>query len=105
MRTRRALDHDAALSRRLGQLGDELSAHPGGVRPARPQPPPSDLTTASWWDDHTRPAPPRPPGSGPPPTPPSLLPLPVPAPRTPPPGRHAAPRQHIPGGLGAAQLA
>src|SRR3954451_10275647 len=103
MRTRRALDHDAALSRRLGQLGDELSAHPGGVRPARPQPPPSDLTTASWWDDHTRPAapwgapPPPPAAPGRPPPPPPLLPRPSPAPRARPPGRHAAPRQHIPG--------
>ncbi len=99
MRTRRALDHDAALSRRLGQLGDELSAHPGGVRPARPQPPPSDLTTASWWDDHTRPAAPRRR-----PTQPVPRPLPAAA-LARPPGRHAAPRQRIPGGLGAAQLA
>jgi competence protein ComEA len=102
MRTRRSLEHDAALSRRLAQLGDELSAHPGGVRPARPQLPATDLTSAPWWDDHTRPAAPRRPPAPPTPVPRAL---PAGAPRAAPPGRHAAPRQRGPGGLGPAQLA
>jgi competence protein ComEA len=102
MRTRRSLDHDEALSRRLAQLGDELSGHPVGVRPARPPVPPADLTTAPWWDDHTRPAAPRRPPPAPPPAP-----RPLPRARRPAqaPGRHAAPRPHLPAGLGAAQLA
>lgn len=100
MRTRRSLEHDAALSRRLAQLGDELSGHPGGVRPARPQLPASDLTTAPWWDDHTRQAGPR----RPPPTP-ALRPLPTLPSRSAPPGRHAALRQRTAGGLGPPQLA
>ena len=66
MRTRRTSEHDAALSRRLAQLGDELSS----VRSARPEPPPAtDLTTAPWWDEHTRPAAPRRPPAPPPPVP------------------------------------
>src|SRR3954451_151564 len=102
MRTRRAPDHDAALSRRLARLGEELSAHPGGVRPARPQPPSTDLTAEPWWDDHTRPAAPRRPPPAPPPVP-RLLP--GAAPRVPAPGRHAAPRSRGSGWLGPAQLA
>src|SRR4051812_15689553 len=107
MRTRRSLEHDAVLSRRLAQLGDELSAessgaHPVGVRPARPQLPATDLTTTPWWDDHTRPAAPRRP---PPPPAPVPRALPARAPGPAPPGRHAAPRQRGPGGLGPAQLA
>jgi competence protein ComEA len=99
MRTRRAVDHDAALSRRLARLGDELSGHPGGVRPARPQAPPTDLTATDWWDDHTRPAAPRRP------PPPAPRPLPGAAPRKIGPGRHAAPRSRGSGWLGPAQLA
>jgi competence protein ComEA len=103
MRTRRALDHDAALSRRLAQLGDELSAHPGAVRPARPQAPPTDLTSEPWWDDHTRLAAPRRP---PAPAVPVGRPLPGLPPRAAaPPGRHAAARPRGPAGLGPAQLA
>src|SRR6187551_553707 len=100
MRTRRTFEHDAALSRRLAQLGDEFSAdrgaHRGGVRSARPEPPTAtDLTTAPWWDEHTRPAAPRRP-----PAPPPLTPRPMPAP-----GRHARRGSRGPAGLGAAQLA
>jgi competence protein ComEA len=94
MRTRRTFEHDAALSRRLAQLGDELSS----VRSARPEPPATDLTTAPWWDDHTRPAAPRRPPAQPP------RPLQRVAPPPPSPGRHAA-RSRGPAGLGAAQLA
>src|SRR4051812_38656051 len=118
MRTRRSFDHDAALSRRLAQLGDELSRHPGpgpapdagglpGVRPARPRPPDSDPTQASWWDDHTRPAAARP--TSPPPRP-GQLPAGPPGPAArwagspSSGGRHLAPRR-VPAGLGAAQLA
>jgi competence protein ComEA len=98
MRTRRTFEHDAALSRRLAQLGDELSS----VRSARPeQPPATDLTTAPWWDDHTRPAAPR----RPPAPPPTLRPLPGVASRPPAPGRHARRGSRGPAGLGAAQLA
>jgi competence protein ComEA len=98
MRTRRTFDHDAALSRRLAQLGDELSS----VRSARPEPPPAaDLTTTPWWDDHTRPAAPRRPPAPPPPAP---RPVRDAAPRPLSPGRHAA-RSRGPAGLGAAQLA
>jgi competence protein ComEA len=100
MRTRRSeLEREAAISRRLAQLGDELA----GVRPARPEPTTVDLTEAPWWDEHTRPAPPRRP-SGPP------TPVPRPLPGASPPrgvgGRHAAPGPR-PGwaGLGPAQLA
>jgi competence protein ComEA len=100
MRTRRTFEHDAALSRRLAQLGDELSA---GVRPARPEPPPAtDLTTAPWWDDHTRPAAPRRPAEPPPPVPQRP---PVVAPPPLGPGRHARRDSRRPPGLGAAQLA
>ncbi|HET6940080.1 MAG TPA: ComEA family DNA-binding protein [Nocardioides sp.] len=99
MRTRRSLEHDAALSRRLAQLGDELSVHPGGLRPARPQLPATDLTTAPWWDDHTRPAAPRRP-----PPPPAPRALPAATPRAAAPGRHAAQRPCGPAGLGPAQL-
>lgn len=102
MRTRRAPDHDAALSRRLARLGDELSGHPGGVRPARPQPPPTDLTAEPWWDDHTRPAAPR---RSPPAPPPAPRLLPGATPRAPGPGRHAARRPLGSGWLGPAQLA
>ena len=88
MRTRRVEpERDAALSRRLAQLGDELSGHPGGLRPARPDPPPAPAPTAApWWEEHTRPAPPRRPPA------PSPVPRPLPgAAATPPgPGRHAA---------------
>jgi len=95
MPTRRSLERDDALSRRLAQLGEELSR----VRPARAEPPPAtDLTTAPWWDEHTRPAAPR----RPPPSPPTR-PLPTVQPRSP--GRHAAPRRWGLGALGAAQLA
>jgi competence protein ComEA len=104
MRTRRPeLDRDAALSRRLAQLGDELSAHRGGVPPARPEPPPAtDLTTAPWWDDHTRPAAPLRPA----PPPPARAPTPAPA-QPSPGGRHAAPRSGAAAvlALGSAQLA
>ena len=57
MRTRRpSPEHQAAISRRLALLGDELA----GVRPARPEPPPpAEPTTSPWWDEHTRPAAPR----------------------------------------------
>ena len=107
MRTRRPdPERDAAISRRLAQLGDELSAErwadSGGVRPARPEPAAADLTQAPWWDEHTRLAAPR----RPPPTPPVR-----PAPGAPPPrrpaGRHLAPRRRGLGlvGLGPAQLA
>jgi competence protein ComEA len=99
MRTRRTFDHDAALSRRLAQLGNELAS----VRPARPEPPPAtDLTTAPWWDEHTRPAAPRRPPAPPPPVP---RPLPGVAPRPPAPGRHALRGSRGLAGLGAAQLA
>ncbi len=98
MRTRRTSDHDAALSRRLAQLGDELSS----VRSARPEPPPAtDLTTAPWWDEHTRPAAPRRP---PAPSSPVPRPVPTPLPRSLP-GRHALRRSRGPAGLGAVQLA
>jgi competence protein ComEA len=97
MRTRRTSEHDAALSRRLAQLGDELSS----VRSARPEPPATDLTTAPWWDDHTRPAAPRRP---PPARPPAPRPLVDVAPPPLAPGRHAL-RSRGPGRLGAAQLA
>ena len=113
MRTRRSLEHDAALSRRLAQLGEELSAHGGGVRPARPEPPPAaDPTTAPWWDDHTRPAAPRRPSP-----PPARAPRPLPEapPRTLAPGRHArrgsrrtllgVPASPGVGGLGPAHVA
>jgi competence protein ComEA len=100
MRTRRSdLEREAAISRRLAQLGDELA----GVRPARAEPSTVDLTEAPWWDEHTRPAPPRRPWGPPPP-------VPRPLPGAPPPrgagGRHAA-RGPRPGwvGLGPAQLA
>ncbi|HRK47660.1 MAG TPA: hypothetical protein PK324_18650, partial [Nocardioides sp.] len=60
MRTRRSdLERRDGLSRRLSQLGDELSAHPGGIRSARPVAEPTDLTQAPWWDDHTHLAAPR----------------------------------------------
>ena len=99
MRTRRTFDHDAALSRRLAQLGDELSS----VRSARPEPPPAtDLTTAPWWDQHTRPAAARRPPVSPPPAPRSL---PGVATRPTAPGRHARRGPRVPAGLGAAQLA
>jgi competence protein ComEA len=115
MRTRRpSPEHQAAISRRLAQLGDELSAdrwaHRGGVRPARPEPPPArDLTAEPWWDDHTRPAAPRRP---PAPAPEAPVPRPLPGP-APAPGRHAArrSRRFAPRGslftpsLGPAQLA
>src|SRR5262245_46450117 len=102
MRTRRNLEHDAALSRRLSQLGDELAAdrwgRRDGVRAARPERPVTDLTTAPWWDDHTRPAAPR--------HPPAPPPVPRPLPASPPvPGRHALRRSGRLAGLGAAQLA
>ena len=102
MRTRRTFEHDAALSRRLARLGDDLSAdrlgHPGGVRSARPEPPPAtDLTTAPWWDDHTRPAAPRRPSAP--------RPLPGRAARGPARGRHALRGSRSPAGLGSAQLA
>ena len=86
MRTRRVdPERDAALSRRLAQLGDELSGHPGGLRPARPEPPPTPHpSTAAWWDEHTRPAASRQP---PAPAVPRLLPG-VSAPPSGP-GRHA----------------
>src|SRR6188768_959369 len=102
MRTRRTFEHDAALSRRLAQLGDELSAHRGGVRPARPEPPTdTDLTTAPWWDDHTRPATPRrPPAPQSPVARTSPVAVPPPAP-----GRHALRSSRSLVGLGAAQLA
>src|SRR4051812_29496553 len=106
MRTRRTIEHDAALSRRLARLGDELSAEPWGVRPARPPLSRTDLTTAPWWDDHPRPAAARRPPSAPsPPSPPVPRPLPGAPPRSPSPGRHAAMRPRVPGGLGPAQLA
>ncbi len=99
MRTRRTFEHDAALSRRLAQLGDELSS----VRSARPEPPPADdLTTAPWWDDHTRPAAPRRPPAPPPPVP---RPLPDARQRPPAPGRHALRGARGLAGFGAAQLA
>ena len=99
MRTRRTSEHDAALSRRLTQLGDELSS----MRSARPEPPPAtDLTTAPWWDEHTRPAAPRRPPAPPPPV---RRPLPGVAPRPPAPGRHALRDTRGSVGLGAAQLA
>ncbi len=102
MRTRRTFDHDAALSRRLAQLGDEFRRS-WGVRSARPEPPPAtDLTTAPWWDEHTRPAAPRRPPAPPPPVP---RPLPGVASRPPAPGRHALRGSRGPAGLGAAQLA
>jgi competence protein ComEA len=107
MRTRRpSPEHQAAISRRLAQLGDELSAHRGGVRPARPEPPPArDLSAEPWWDDHTRPAPPRRPS---PPAVEASVPRPLPGP-VPAPGRHAARRSRafgLPGAaLGPAQLA
>ncbi len=103
MRTRRSdLERDAAVSRRLAQLGDELSSH-RGVRPARPELPTADLTQAAWWDEHTRPA-----ASQRPPAPPSPVPRPLPG--APPArqraGRHAArPRGPARIGLGPSQLA
>jgi len=107
MRTRRSADHDAALSRRLAQLSDELSVHrdavpgqPAGVRPARPRPTAGDPTQASWWDDHTRPAAPRRPLPGPPTGGPRR-----PSPLASSPGRHLAPRARGAAGLGAPQLA
>src|SRR4051794_15078265 len=112
MRSRRPeLDRDAALSRRLAQLGDELSAHRGGLRPARPEPSTTDLTTTPWWDGHTRPAAPRhpaPPAARPVALrPPPPVPPPGPPVRRPAPGRHAATRAHAAGlvALGPAQLA
>src|SRR4051794_15034863 len=111
MRTRRPPEHDAALTRRLAQLGDELSAHREGLRPARPEPPPVDLTTAAWWDDHTRPAAPRhpPPAAGGPGSLPSALPASgaaAPQRRRPSEGRHAGVRRGSGRlGLDAAQLA
>jgi competence protein ComEA len=100
MPTRRSLERDDALSRRLAQLGEELSQ----VRPARAEPPATDLTTAPWWDEHTRPAAPRrPPAS--PPAPPSRPARPGPSPVPQAPGRHAGPRPWGLGGLGVAQLA
>ena len=106
MRTRRALDQDAALSRRLAQLGDELSAHPGAVRPARPQAPPADLTSEPWWDDHTRLAAPRRQPAPVAPVAPVGSSLPgLPRRGSAPPGRHAAARPRGPAGLGPAQLA
>jgi competence protein ComEA len=109
MRTRRPdSEREPAISRRLAQLGDELSAgrwsHPEGVRPARPEPAAADLTQAPWWDDHTRVAAPRRP-----PTPPvgPVRPVPAAPRRRPAPGRHLAPRPRWIGliGLGPAQLA
>ena len=103
MRTRRTFEHDAALSRRLAQLGDELSAQRGGMRSARPEPPPAtDLTSAPWWDEHTRPAAPRRP-----PAPPTPVPRPLPGapPQLPAPGRHALRGSRGPAALGPAQLA
>ncbi len=98
MPTRRSLERDDALSRRLTQLGDQLSQ----VRPARAAPPPdTDLTTAPWWDEHTRPAAQRRPSS-PPPVLRRQLPA---APPPPAPGRHALRGSRGPVGLGAAQLA
>ena len=104
MRTRRPPEHDAALSRRLAQLDHELSSHREGLRPARPEPPPADLTTTPWWDDHTRLAAPRrpPPAEAPRPLPRSSPAVSVPAR---PVGRHAGVRRG--GGrlgLGASQL-
>ena len=104
MRTRRSdLERQDGLSRRLAQLGDELSVHRGGIRPARPEAEPADLTQAPWWDDHTRPAAPRQPA---PPAPPTARPLPGAPPARPRPttaGRHAAARSRL--ALGPAQLA
>ena len=91
-----------ALSRRLAALDDQLSAHRGGIRPARPELPTADLTEAPWWDDHTRPAAPRH-RPQPPPSPPERRPLPGAPPRRPAAGRHAAARPRL--GLGPPQLA
>jgi competence protein ComEA len=114
MRTRRSLEHEAAVSRRLAQLGEELSSHRGGVRPARPQSPVSDPTAEPWWDDHTRPATPRGPATlqaavprplpGAPPKAPPMA-SPGATPRAAPGGRHAGPRPRGLGGFGPAQLA
>src|SRR3954454_23958976 len=101
MPTRLSLERDDALSRRLAQLGEELSR----VRPARAEPPATDLTTAPWWDDHTRPAAPRRPAPSPPARPPARRPTQRPSPLPPVPGRHAGPRPWGLGGLGVAQLA
>jgi len=100
------------MSRRLAQLGDELSTHRAGVRPARPEPSTVDLTQAPWWDEHTRPAAPRG-ASAPPVTRPvarPVAPVPRPLPGAPPArptrGRHAArPTGRVVIGLGPAQLA
>ncbi len=110
MRTRRTSEHDAALSRRLAQLGDELAADRwapgeaagGAVRPARPAPPPTDLTAAPWWDEHTRPVASRRPPAPPPPAP---MALPGKATRPPPPGRHALRSSWSPARVGPPQLA
>ena len=90
MRTRRpSPEHEAAISRRLALLGEELS----GVRSARPAPPTAEeltegLAERPWWDDHTRPAASR----RPPPSRPEPRPLPGMAPAVPVPGRHASRR-------------
>ena len=107
MRTRRpSPEHEAAISRRLALLGEELS----GVRSARPAPPPAEELTQGpaeqpWWDDHTRPAAPR----RPPPPRPEPRPLPGVAPAVPVPGRHASRRPGRSGPLwpafGPAQVA
>jgi competence protein ComEA len=105
MRTRRSsAEHEAGLSRRLAQLGDELAGYRAGIRPARTQPAPAtDLSAAPWWDDHTRPAAPQRP---PPAHPPHRQALPG-RPLAGAPGRHAARgsggRGHLT--LGPAQLA
>src|SRR3954469_1217813 len=91
MRSRRSQEHEAAVSRRLGQLGEDLSAHRAGVRPARPVVVDRDPTTEPWWDDHTRPAASREwaaPAAGPP-----SGPAPVPPVGTALGGRHAGPRR------------
>lgn len=90
-------DPDAeATARRFAQLEEELALH-RGVAPARPVAPAVDLTSADWWDDHTRPAAPR---SAPPPLPP---PAPTPPPVVAAPGRHLAARSRL--ALGPPQLA
>ena len=105
MRTRRPdPERTDALSRRLAQLGDELSGHRDGIRAARPEAVPTDLTQAAWWDDHTRPAPSRRPPPAPA-APPRPRPLPG-APPRPVRGRHARRGSRRPGlALGSAQLA
>ncbi|WP_122818129.1 ComEA family DNA-binding protein [Nocardioides pantholopis] len=99
MRSRPSPDHQAAVSRRLAQLGAELAASripaPGPEGPHAPSGPEDD---DAWWAGHTRVATVAPAGRLTPPGPaepepePDLL---APAPRAsvvPVPGRHAARR-------------